>query len=328
VLPDGWRRLIANALTGDRSILAPHVTATNGVPDVTGKVDPNDSKNVNTKLYPKNPLLWTSWYTPEGPQVCGPSNGVNLCAGLDNGSGLTAIDPTKLVAVDPQIGWEVQKFLIAWTLAYIPADQQAVNVDMMRIYRLGPNADPSFDGRIEWQDPVSEQIYYARTYGKECLFGTVDPAAGTTDAAKGGSCVASGGKWVQKGIAARVLEFANDLTSHGYALDTTTFPKDPTSSLPAGFNAKGRAMVVRQPDGTAVVATDPTVRDPTDLNCTSTPAKPTCDQNVDPSCTPLNIYDNHWALQLSAYKEVPDYLWEVVIQYNIGTPDQLGVFPN
>jgi hypothetical protein len=49
---------------------------------------------------------------------------------------------------------------------------------------------------------------------------------------------------------------------------------------------------------------------------------------VDPTCTPLTKWDNHWAVQLDAYKEVPDYLWEVVINYGLGTPDQLGVYPD
>ena len=46
-------------------------------------------------------------------------------------------------------------------------------------------------------------------------------------------------------------------------------------------------------------------------------------------CTaPPTEWDNHWVQQTAAYKEVPDYLWEVVIRYGLGTPDELGVFPN
>ncbi len=43
--------------------------------------------------------------------------------------------------------------------------------------------------------------------------------------------------------------------------------------------------------------------------------------------TPLLQTDNHWAVQLAAYKAVPDYLWQVVVQYGMATPDQLGEFP-
>ena len=36
---------------------------------------------------------------------------------------------------------------------------------MMKIYKLGPDSDPVFEQRIEWQDPKSGDVYYARTYG-------------------------------------------------------------------------------------------------------------------------------------------------------------------
>ena len=45
-------------------------------------------------------------------------------------------------------------------------------------------------------------------------------------------------------------------------------------------------------------------------------------------CTKVpSQYDNHFVTQLAAYKEVPDYLWEVVIRYGLGDPSQLGLFP-
>ncbi|APR80315.1 Hypothetical protein A7982_05662 [Minicystis rosea] len=339
IYPEGFRRVIANALTDDRSILASHVTAT-GIkkPEVTGAVDPQDPTNNDTKLYPKNPIGWTSWWPNEGPMECFPSNGSNVCASYTeswngNPGGFNPINPATKVAIDPQIGFEVQKFLIAWTAAYIPANQKAEWVDMMRIYRLGQNADPSFESRIEWQDPASGQVYYAKTYGKECLFGAVkvDPADPTseidTDAGKAKECKKSGGKWVQRGIAARVLEYANELTSGGYLLDTTKYPQVADSSLPAGFNKYGRAMFVVQPDGTPVIAGDPTMKT-INVDGTLGPAPVTCDNNVDPACTPLNVWDNHFSVHLAKYKEVPDFLWEVIIKYGIGTPDQLGVYPN
>ena len=115
--------------------------------------------------------------------------------------------PRSTVAVDPQIGWEVQKFLIAWTVAYIKANEKTDWTDMMRIWRLGVNAAPR-----------SSRASNGRT---RCR------ARSTTRASIGhgvpvrrrARTAAPGGKMVQKGIAARVLEYANELTASGYKLD-------------------------------------------------------------------------------------------------------------
>src|SRR5262249_40477074 len=92
IYPEGWRRVIANALTDDRSILASHVTAKNGIPEVGGYTDVNDPKNLDAKVYPSKPIGWTSWWPTNGPTVCFPSNGSNVCAnytqdwdGMDGG---------------------------------------------------------------------------------------------------------------------------------------------------------------------------------------------------------------------------------------------------
>jgi hypothetical protein len=100
--------------------------------------------------------------------------------------------------IDPQVGWEQQKFLIANTLLMIPENQQQHWLDLMRIWELGRDADPKLDRRIEFHDPESGHVYVARTYGKEKIFG----------------------KTVQRGIGARVLEWANYLVEKGYATCT------------------------------------------------------------------------------------------------------------
>src|SRR5262249_241092 len=109
-----------------------------------------------------------------------------------------------------------------------------------------------------------------------------------------------------------------------------------------------------QPDGTPVIVSDPAIHviKPGNNNpFGGTKGALTCDLGMpidcDPAitnaadpmfcdaskvhpdgCKPLTKYDNHWAIDAEAYKEIPDYLWEVVIRYNLGTPDQLGVYPN
>ncbi len=371
VLPDGYRRVIANSLTGDRSILAPRLAADpTGIPLVTNKLDPYDPTNKDALLYPSSPVGWTSWWPSEGPTPCFSNNGSNVCAGYS--SDFDGMDPgfkpgtqMSTALVDPQIGWEVQKFMIAWTLAYIPANQQADWVDMMRIYRLGQNASPDITNRVEWQDPVSQEIYYAKSYGKECLFGS--PTATDKVSCEGTLTAPTGGHWVEKGIAGRVLEYANWLTSQGYACDRSFvapgYVCDPTvpNTVTTGFDpATGRYHFATMSDGTGVVRFDPTMSTITPMGGTAA-APATCDtdvavadcdgNNLDPTsaatgsaaycgasqlraqvggvlCTaPESQWDNHWVPQLAAYKEVPDYLWEVVIRYNLGTPAQLGVFP-
>jgi hypothetical protein len=327
VLPEGFRRVIANALTNDRALMGWHVRTLNdaGITPAVGLVDANDPKNPLAKKYPAEPLGFTNWWLANGPTWCFPKDGANVCTDFaDDVNGTPpnfgAPQVKNPAHIDGQIGFEVQKFLIAWTLAYIPANQQSNWVDMMRIYRIGQNADPALDQRIEWQDPLSGEMFYARTYGKECLFGAVK-STDVTDLQKKTSCESNGhGHWVQKGIAARVLEYANDLTSKGYVMD-------PAFALTNGFNNKGRFMFLQQPDGSAMVKQDPalvTILPSGNFG----PTKPDCDNNVDTACKALTKWDNHWAVELDNYKEVPNFLWEVVIKYGLGTPDQLGVYPN
>lgn len=317
ILPEGYRRLLANALTGDRSLLAPRLEA-----DTAGKplrdTDSTDTKDPLAKEYPSRPLGWVSWWPNEGPKVCFASNGKNLCTDYLDGD-FNPNTVAKTVAVDPQVGWEVQKFLIAWTLAYIPANGKTNWIDMMRIYRLGTDSHPGFEERIEWQDPTSGQVYYARTYGMECLFG-----AGRSKTA----CTNSGGKWVQKGIAARVLEYANSLTAGGYQLDPSfqATVGDPAfvAGYGLGFNEYGRAMVMHHPDGNAIIIPDPAIQD-VDENGFGQSVQP-CDQNFSLTCTQLTIYKNHFAYELRNYKSVPDYLLETMLTLELASPDQLGIY--
>jgi hypothetical protein len=320
VLPEGYRRLLANALTGDRSMLAPRIE----VDPNTGKplldTDSTDASDPLAKQYPARPLGWISWWPNEGPKVCFASNGKNICTDYLGGD-FNPNNVANTIPVDPQIGWEVQKFLIAWTLAYIPSNGKTNWMDMMRIYRLGTDSDPAFDERIEWQDPTSGQVYYARTYGMECLFGTGRSKA---------SCTASGGKWVQKGIAARVLEYANFLTSKGYQLDTSHVPTagDPAfvSGYGPGFNGHGRAMVMHHPDGNAIIVPDQAIKDVSPRGTLEDVAP--CDQNLSPTCAQLTIFKNHYAYELRNYKSVPDYMLQVMQVFGLAWPDQLGIYPD
>ena len=309
IAPDGFRRLIANALTGDRSLLAPRLAAdTSGLPMLDNTAQ--DPLDPNAALYPALPVGWVSFWPTGGPEICFPSGGRDACTNFAGDGSFAPTAPANTVAVDPQVGWEVQKFLIVWTISFIRANQKTDWTDMLRIWRLGQNPTPDLTPRIEWQDPISGETYYARTIGTECLYG---------DASNG----CAGGKIVQKGIAARVLEYANQLTAGGYKLDTTNYPA--ANGRPAGYNAYGRAMVVRQPDGTAVVKQDPAIRNITAEGGLATTVD--CDQNVTPSCTPLTVDQNHYAAELKSYKSVADYLWQTEAVYGwINAAGERGVF--
>jgi len=309
VLPDGFRRVIASALTGDRSILAPRVEAdANGQPVLsTGASTATDPFAAR---YPARPLGWPSFWPGGGPEICFSTQGRNACTNYSGDGSFSPFVPTNTAAVDPQIGWEVQKFLIAWTVALIKANEKTNWTDMMRIWRLGQDASPDLAQRIEWQDPASGQTYYARTIGTECLFGDAQNAC-------------AGGKVVQQGIAARVLEYANFLTASGYKLDTVNYPGG--AGVPPGFNAYGRAMIVHHPDGTPVVKADPAIRNVTPDGQLVPVAD--CDRNVTPTCTPVTVDQNHYARELSLYKSVPDYLWQAELVYGwFNAPSERGVF--
>jgi hypothetical protein len=318
VLPEGFRRVLANALTGDRTILAPEIEAKSGLPLLD--LAANNEVDPDAKKYPARPLGWKSFWPQSGPAVCFPKEGLSVCFDYLGGD-FSPVTPPETVSVDPQIGWEVQKFLIAWTLAYLPSNEKSEWLDMMRVYRLGKDADPKIDDRVEWEDPQSGQVYYARTYGWECLFGSGGDRA---------SCESSGGKWAQKGIAARVLQYASYLTSRGYKLDTSYAPNsaDPafnSGEYPPGFNRYGRPMVLHHPGGEAIIVPDPAIKDISADGTAIIPVEP-CDQNIDAGCTPLSIYKNHYAYELTGYKSVPDFLQEVIIRYGLGDPEQLGVY--
>jgi hypothetical protein len=218
--------------------------------------------------------------------------------------------PPFTAPVDPQIGWEVQKFFVAWTIALIKANEKTSWLDQMRLYRLGSNANPELESRIEWQDPTSGEIYYAKTFGTECLFGDPDD-----------SC--AGGRVVQKGIAARVLEYANELTQKAYELDEAGYPE--TEAHPAGVNEFGRAMVAHHPSGQAIVKSDPAVRKITGLGMLQ--GVPACDQNVDPACTPLTVDQNHFAFELESYRSVAEFMWQAGAVYGLfGPPSERGTY--
>ncbi len=183
IFPDGYRRWFGNMLTGDDAVRGVRVAA-----DVSGRPLVEDG----TK-FPARALGTTSWWT-DAPEVCFPKAGTTICSDL--GSASLGDFPAGTAVLDPEVGWEIQRFMIAWTMSYLPENQKVDWLKQMDLFRLGVDADPKFASRIELHDPTGN-VWVARTYGKESVLG----------------------KSVQKGIAARMLEYANDLVAAAYLTD-------------------------------------------------------------------------------------------------------------
>ncbi len=195
VFPEGYRRWLANSLTGDLDITALHIGASApGQPAVDEEIQPDGT----TVLWPSYPLGTITWWTKE-PEVCFPAAGTTVCnrynAYSNVGDAFVPQAPPATMPIDPQIGWQAQKFLIAYTFLYIPENEKRAWLDMMRLWKLGTESDPGMppEARIEWHSPVGD-IYVARRFGTEEIFG----------------------KTVERGIGARVLEYCNSLMEDAY----------------------------------------------------------------------------------------------------------------
>ncbi len=276
LFPEGYRRFLSNALTNDDEIKGPRIAA-----DANGKLITDVSQ------YPVGGMGWTSWWG-DSPAHCFPGEGSTICHsyGVENSKPFAQGDPAKVVALDPQIGWEQQKFLIAWTMLYLPENQQQNWMDMLRIWELGVDSDPKLDNaRMEFHYPGGKD-YVAHTYGKEEIFGKV----------------------VQKGIAARVLEYANSLLVQAY--ETT-----PGADIDGDGTPDWYLPVVDPTSGQVRVKYDAGVTDANGGHRTG------CDKKDNSKCTCM---DNVACVRLQQYVEVPYFLRESVTAYRLGLPEGKG----
>ncbi|HEX6767073.1 MAG TPA: hypothetical protein VF103_16365, partial [Polyangiaceae bacterium] len=89
VFPDGFRRLVANVLTGDRSLLAPRVeTDQNGNPLLDA--ESTDETDPFARAYPSRPLGWVSTWPAKGPEVCFSRLGRAACTDFSRTAGFGA----------------------------------------------------------------------------------------------------------------------------------------------------------------------------------------------------------------------------------------------
>ncbi|MCP4674560.1 MAG: hypothetical protein GY854_03390 [Deltaproteobacteria bacterium] len=299
--PEGFRRLLANNLTGDDVIKGVRVASEtvsvddDNLPD-TPKIEVSQPI-IDSNGYPAQGFGWTSWWGEE-PIACFPISGTNVCSHYEydwDTLTLTNFDmndaPEQVLPVDPQIDWEQQKFLIAWTLLYLPANQQQDWLNLLRIWELGKDADPNIDKRIEFHNPGGK-TYVARTFGTEQIFG----------------------KTVQRGIAARVLEYANSLLVKAYETEAVDYDDDGDADW---------FVAVRDEFDEPIVRYDSTMMN------SPVPGQPIviegCNETENWGCT---CVANRHCLELKEYVEIPFYLRQALDAYNLVSPTTTGVDGN
>ena len=195
-----------------------------------------------------------------------------------------------LSSLTPQIGWEQSKFIIAMTLMYLPENAQQGWLDQMNIWELGADSDPGFTNRLELH--LEGKTYIARTFGRETIFG----------------------KTVQRGVAARMLEYANELVAAAYVTD-------PGPDLDGdGTPDWTRPRMV---GGKAVVKFDPTLDAINPITGGVNTGRPGCDATDSSSCT---CSSNRACLQLQKYSELPFFMRQAMRDYGLASPSMKGVY--
>ena len=280
LFPDGYRRWLANNLTGDDWLKGARIQA-----------DASGMPLVDAQKMPTSPIAWTSWWRPEGPEICIPNAKSLVCSRYGD------IDSTPFgegawehtAVLDPQVGWEQQKFLIAWTMIYLPENEQQGWIDQLRMVEYGHNLEYGGPNQIQFHNPVGKS-FVARTFGTEEIFG----------------------KTVQKGIAARVLEYANELMGDAYEVDTVT-GTDGTSWYKARLNPTTGQPIVKFDPTLQAVAADGSFTD----------GSPGCDATDNLACT---CAANLACLKLQDYVEIPFYLQQMTSRFAAWDPAWKGIY--
>lgn len=268
VFPDGYRRWLGNNLTGDAQAKGPRLqTDSAGMPmtDMDG--------------YPANNIGYMEWFR-KSPGFCFPRAMALTCD----------MAPNTTVAVDPEVGWEQQKFLIAWTLQYLPENNQQWWLNQLDIWEQGADTDPGFANRIELHLPDG-RVYIAQTQGHEYV----------------------GTEYVQKGIAARMLEWGNQLVQQ--AFETTPGPDNDLDGQPDWY-------VPVMKSGAPVVKYDPTVSWITPQGFLQQ-GRPGCDANSDTSCT---CTSNNACMDLAKFEELPFFMRQAMRDYGLADPSMRGLY--
>ncbi|MBL8912173.1 MAG: hypothetical protein JNM17_15890 [Archangium sp.] len=267
LFPEGFRRWMGNNLTGDDALKGPRLAAQNGMPVV------------DSQLYPTTGIGYVSWWKPS-PEVCFQGEQSLECG----------VNPANTVTIDPQVGWEQQKFMIAMTLMYLPENAQQRWLDQMGVWELGADTDPAFANRIELHLPEGK-TYIAKTYGRETIFG----------------------KSVQKGISARMLEYGNELVQKAYVTDP---------GPDRDGDGKADWFVPRFANGAAIIKYDPTI---STINPDGSidDGRPGCNNLENTSCT---CSSNRACMELTKFSELPFFMRQAMRDYGLADPTMKGIY--
>lgn len=268
LFPDGFRRWLGNNLTGDDALKGPRMAST-----ASGR------PLVDSQKWPSQGLGYTSWWQTT-PTVCFQGADSLQCG----------TNPTNSVPVDPQVGWEQQKFLIAMTLMYLPENAQQTWLDQMGLWELGADSDPGFANRIELHLPDGK-TYIAKTFGKESILG----------------------KTVQKGIAARMVQYANELMQQAYDVDggdDLDGDNTPDWYVPHLTNGVVR---VKYDSTIQVIAPNGQVGN----------GRPGCNATDNSDC---KCEQNRACVALQKYSELPFFLRQAMRDYGLAHPSMKGIY--
>jgi hypothetical protein len=282
LFPEGYRRWLANNLTGDEFIKGVRLAA-----------DAGGNPLIDFQSFPAWPLGVTTWWGDE-VKACFPALGSNICGSFNDqaGGNFDPRTPDNVVVVDPQVGYEQQKFIIAQTMMYLPEDNQQEWIDMMRLFKDTEEETYDIGPHIELHDPRGVK-WIANTYGREEIFG----------------------KQVQKGVAARVLEYDNELINGCY--DNTAIDYDLDGIIDwyePNYNDQGEAIIKFDPDALWM---DP------DTGAFNGQAPEECDEAGDTGC---KFEDNHFCAKHAQYTNVMQYLYQFVHVFMYDFPDKQGVW--
>lgn len=162
---------------------------------------------------------------------------------------------------------------------------------MLGVWDLGDDSDPGFANRIELHDPAG-RVFIAKTFGKETVFG----------------------KSVQRGIAARTLEYGNELLVRAY--ETDPGPDLDHDGKPDWYT------VHLGPSGVPVVKYDPSIASITAQGGVSPGGRPGCDRQSSAGCS---CSDNRACVELSRYVAVPSFLRQALGDFGLADPSMRGL---
>jgi hypothetical protein len=287
LFPEGYRRWLGNNLTGDEVVKGARVAA-----NADGGTPITDAQK-----FPTWPIGWPSYW---GSTIdhCFPAAGTNMCGYLDaNNAPFGAQVPPGVVALDSQVGFSQQVFLINWTLMYLPENQKQNWINQLSLWMIGHDSDPGFANRIEFHDPFGK-VFVAKTFGQETFFtGTMYE------------------RTVQKGIAARVLQYANQLLQEAYEVsDGPDLDNDGTPDwYIADIDPATGEPHVKWSDQMQFI----------DANGNGVAGIPGCNQNDNTSC-PCSA--NASCVNLGKYLTIPYYLRQALADYAMGDADLKGIY--